>query len=167
MPSRPRASPYHRLGLWLTRSVPGVMVLRYVFIPLDRPALRVSGGRLSLAPKVIPELLLTTTGRRSGERRATPVLYLRDGQRYVVVASNYGGERHPAWSANLLANPEATIQIGTRRQAVTARPASPDEFERYWPRLVEMWPGWRTYRRMTGREFRMFVLEPRGRPGAA
>jgi deazaflavin-dependent oxidoreductase (nitroreductase family) len=96
---------------------------------------------------VIPELLLTTTGRRSGQRRATPVLYLRDGDWYVVVASNYGRQHHPAWSSNLLANPQATIQIGTRRESVTARRASPEEFERYWPRLVEMWPGWRTYGR--------------------
>jgi deazaflavin-dependent oxidoreductase (nitroreductase family) len=165
MPGRPRTSPYHRLGLWLTRSVPGVLVFRYVFTPLDRAALRLTGGRLNLAPRVIPELLLTTTGRRTGQPRSTPVLYLRDGDRYVVVASNYGRERHPAWSSNLLSNPEATIQIGSRREAVVARRASPEEFERYWPRLVEMWPGWRTYRRMTDREFRMFVLEPRGASG--
>jgi deazaflavin-dependent oxidoreductase (nitroreductase family) len=167
MPGRSRASPYHRLGLWLTRSVPGVLVFRYVFTPLDRAALRLTGGRLNLAPKVIPELLLTTTGRRSGQPRSTPVLYLKDGDRYVVVASNYGRERHPAWSSNLLSNPEATIQIGSRREAVVARRASAGEFERYWPRLVEMWPGWRTYRRMTDREFRMFVLEPRIGSGRA
>jgi deazaflavin-dependent oxidoreductase (nitroreductase family) len=70
-------------------------VFRYVFTPLDRAALRLSGGRLNLAPKVIPELLLTTTGRRSGQPRSTPVLYLKNGDRYVVVASNYGRERHP------------------------------------------------------------------------
>jgi deazaflavin-dependent oxidoreductase (nitroreductase family) len=154
-------SRYQRLGLWLTSTVPGVFVLRHVFTPLDRTALRLTGGRWSLAPRAVPELVLTTRGRRTGRPRSTPVLYLRDGDRYVVVASNYGRQRHPAWSSNLLATPEAMIQIGSRREDVTARRASPVEFERYWPRLVAMWPGWRTYRRMTDREFRMFVLKPR------
>jgi deazaflavin-dependent oxidoreductase (nitroreductase family) len=149
------------LGLWLTSSVPGVFVLRYVFTPLDRTALRLTGGRWSLAPRAVPEMVLTTRGRRTGRPRPTPVLYLRDGDRSVVVASNYGRQRHPAWSSNLLATPEAVIQIGSRREAVTARRATPREFERYWPRLVAMWPGWRTYQRMTDREFRMFILEPR------
>jgi deazaflavin-dependent oxidoreductase (nitroreductase family) len=147
--------------MWLTRSVPGVLVLRHVFTPLDRAALRLTGGRRGLAPRVIPELLLTTTGRRTGRPRSTPVLYLRDGTRYVVVGSNYGRDRHPAWSSNLLAHPRATIQIGLHREALVARRATAQEFERYWPRLLEIWPGWNTYRRMTDREFRMFVLEPR------
>jgi deazaflavin-dependent oxidoreductase (nitroreductase family) len=77
------------------------------------------------------------------------------------VASNYGASRHPAWSSNLLAEPNAEVQVGTTRQAVTARRATAEEYERWWPRLVAIWPGWRTYRRLTDREFRMFVLEPR------
>jgi deazaflavin-dependent oxidoreductase (nitroreductase family) len=168
VPGPTEETPYHRLGLWLTRSAPGVMVLRYVFTPLDRAVLKITGGRKSLAPRVIPEMLLHTTGRRSGERRSNPVLFLRDGDRYVVVASNYGRDRHPAWSSNLLADPEAEVQIGARREEVVARRATTREFERYWPRLVEIWPGWNKYRQMTDREFRMFVLEPRmagrGRP---
>jgi deazaflavin-dependent oxidoreductase (nitroreductase family) len=160
MPGPTEETPYHRLGVWLTRSVPGVMVLRYVFTPLDRAVLKVTGGRKSLAPRVIPEMLLHTTGRRTGQGRSNPVLFLRDGDRYVVVASNYGRDRHPAWSANLQANPRALVQIGARREEVVARRATSREFERYWPRLVEIWPGWTKYRQMTDREFRMFVLEP-------
>jgi deazaflavin-dependent oxidoreductase (nitroreductase family) len=138
-----------------------VYLLRYGWTPADRLVARLSGGRRNLAPRAIPELVLHTTGRRSGKRRATPVLYLEDQGRYVVVASNYGRRRHPAWSFNLMAEPNAEIQIGTMRQAVTARRATAEEFERWWPPLVAIWRGWLTYRRLTDREFRMFVLDPR------
>jgi deazaflavin-dependent oxidoreductase (nitroreductase family) len=156
----PRTTPYHRGGLWLTRRVPGVYVLRYVFTPLDKLVLRLSGGRRSLLPRAVPGMVLTTTGRKTGKRHATPVLYLEDGGRYIVVASNYGNRKHPGWSYNLVAEPRASVQMGDRSFDVTARRATPEEFERYWPRLVRMWPGWKTYRTMTDREFRMFVLEP-------
>jgi F420H(2)-dependent quinone reductase len=155
-----RPTRYHRMGLWLTRSRPGVYFLRYVWTPVDRLALGLRSRRRGLAPRAVPELVLFTTGRRTGRRRATPLLYLEDGRRYVVVASNYGRSRHPGWSANLLADPRAAIRIGDRVVDVTARPATAEEGERYWPGLLEIWPGWATYRRMTDREFRMFVLEP-------
>lgn len=133
--------------------------MRYVWTPLDRLALRLTGGRTSLAPRAIPEMVLHTAGRRTGKRHATPVLYLEDGDRFVVVASNYGRPRHPGWSYNLMEEPHATIQIGPLTEEVTARPATPKEVERFWPRLLAIWPGWLTYRRMTDRDFRMFVLE--------
>lgn len=138
-------------------------MLRYVWTPLERLLLRLTGWRRGLAPRAIPELVLTTTGRRTGRRRSTPVLFLEEGDRYVVVASNYGSGGHPGWSYNLTANPQAAIQIGSVRRDVRARRATPEEFERFWPRLVEIWPGWKTYRRMTDRPFRMFVLEPTDR----
>ncbi|MBI4260971.1 MAG: nitroreductase family deazaflavin-dependent oxidoreductase [Actinobacteria bacterium] len=155
-----RPTSYHRLGLWFTRSRPGVYVLRYVWSPVDRLALRLSGGKRGIAPRAIPELLLTTTGRRSGQPRSNPVLYLRDGDSYVVVGSNYGRRGHPAWTHNLTETPEGSVQIGAEVVPVTARRATSEEFERYWPQLVRIWPGWITYRRMTDREFRMFVLSP-------
>lgn len=159
---RPAAvTPYHRLGLWLTRSVPGVYFLRHVWTPLDILVLRLTQGRRSLAPRAIPEMWLTTIGRKTHRVHSTPVLYLKDGDRYVVVGSNYGRPRHPAWTHNLRANGTATVQIGAHRQEVGSRLATPDEIERYWPRLLEIWPGWATYRRMTERDFWMFVLEPR------
>jgi deazaflavin-dependent oxidoreductase (nitroreductase family) len=148
------------MGLQVTRSRPGAWVLRTVFTPLDRGLLRLSRGRLSLAPRLVPELVLISRGRTSGKLRATPLLYLEDGGSYVVVGSNYGARRHPGWTYNLQADPRASITIRGRPADVTARRATPEEAERYWPRLVEIWPGWRTYRRLTDREFRMFVLEP-------
>jgi F420H(2)-dependent quinone reductase len=156
-----RVTVYHRLGLWITRSRPGVYLLRYVWTPVDRAVVQLTGGRRNLAPRALPELVLHTTGRRTGKRHASPVLYLQDEGRYVVVASNYGRPRHPGWSFNLMAEPNAEVQIGTRRRAVVARRATAEEYERWWRRLVAIWPGWRTYRRLTDREFRMFVLEPR------
>ncbi|HKX24853.1 MAG TPA: nitroreductase/quinone reductase family protein, partial [Actinomycetota bacterium] len=140
-----RVTPYHRMGLRITRSRPGVYLLRYVWTPVDRLVVRLTGGRRNIAPRALPELVLHTTGRHTGKRHATPVLYLEDEGRYVIVASNYGRPRHPSWSFNLMAEPRAEIQIGTRRRAVIARRAT-EEFERWWPRLVAIWPGWRTYR---------------------
>jgi deazaflavin-dependent oxidoreductase (nitroreductase family) len=155
-----RRSWYHRTGLTLTRSVPGVFVLKNLWTPLDKLTLRLSGGRRNLAPRDIPEMVLLTSGRRSGRTRATPVLYLKVEDRYVIVGSNYGDRRHPAWTHNLQADPRAVVQLEGRRQRVVARRATTEEFERFWPRLLRIWPGWSTYRRMTDREFRMFVLDP-------
>jgi deazaflavin-dependent oxidoreductase (nitroreductase family) len=136
-----------------------------VLTPIDRFAYRRSGGRVSLAhlgggEAVLPTLLLTTTGRRSGQPRTTPVLYVRDGERLVVVASNFGREHHPAWSANLLANPEATVQVRKRRERVRARRASDEELARLWPRLLEVYPTWADYTKRTDRDFRAFFLDP-------
>ena len=105
-------------------------------------------------------MVLTTTGRRTGRPRSTPVLYLDDGGSYVVVASNYGRRRHPSWSYNLLATPRPTIQIGTYRCEVDGRPPRRSG-SAAGPGCSRIWPGWATYRRMTDRPFRMFVLTPR------
>ncbi|HEV3474679.1 MAG TPA: nitroreductase family deazaflavin-dependent oxidoreductase [Actinomycetota bacterium] len=156
-----RGTAYHRAAQWLTARRPGVYALRHIFTPLDKLVLRLSRGRRSLLPRAIPGMVLTTTGRKTGKRHATPVLYLEDDGRYVVVASNYGNRKHPGWSYNLAATPRASVQIGDGSFEVAARRATPEEFRLYWPRLVELWPGWKMYRTMTDREFRMFVLERR------
>jgi deazaflavin-dependent oxidoreductase (nitroreductase family) len=109
---------------------------------------------------VLPTLLLTTVGRKSGASRTTPVVYLEEDDRIFVMASNFGQERHPAWSSNLLANPEASVQIGTRRMDVRGRPATEEEKARFWPRQLAIYPTWEAYRHRTDRDFRAFVLEP-------
>lgn len=137
-----------------------------VLAPIDGFLYRRSGGRLSLGhfgarrEGALPTLLLTTTGRRSGQPRTTPVVYLEDGERIAVVASNFGRDRHPAWSANLLADPDAEVQVRTRRWRVRARLASEEEKAALWPRLLEIYPTWEDYRRRTDRSFRAFFLEP-------
>jgi deazaflavin-dependent oxidoreductase (nitroreductase family) len=105
-------------------------------------------------------LLLTTTGRKSGQPRRTPVLYLEEGDDLVVVASNFGREHHPAWSSNLLAEPRAQVQIRDRERTVVARGATEDEARALWPRLLELYPAWDSYTERTDRDFRVFFLEP-------
>jgi deazaflavin-dependent oxidoreductase (nitroreductase family) len=159
-PSGGGPTTYQRVGVWLTKFVPGVYYLRYVWTPLDRLVYRLRGGRHGIGPHGLPFMLLTTVGRKSGRPRSTPVLYLQEGPSYVIVGSNYGRRTHPAWTHNLLSIPEATVQVGDRSEKVLARRATAEEFAEYWPRLLDIWPGWHTYRRMTEREFRMFVLDP-------
>jgi len=111
-----------------------------------------SAGRLT-------NLLLTTTGRKSGERRTVPLAYVADGERFVVVASNGGADRHPAWWLNLLANPRATVQVRHLTVDVTAREATPVEHTRLWPHLKSVNPFFAQYERMTGRRIPVVVLE--------
>jgi deazaflavin-dependent oxidoreductase (nitroreductase family) len=131
-----------------------------VLVPIDRLVYRHSNGRFSLMHGVLPSLLLTTTGRKTGQPRTTPVLYIEDDGQYVVFASNFGQQHHPAWSANLLAHPNATIQIRTEKQPVRARLATEEEKERLWPRCLEIYPTWEDYKTRTDRSFRAFFLEP-------
>jgi deazaflavin-dependent oxidoreductase (nitroreductase family) len=107
-----------------------------------------------------PVLLLTTTGRRTGQQRTAPLLYLEDEENMVVVASNGGAPKHPAWWLNLKTNPEAMVEIGNRKLRVRAEEASPEERERLWPRLVEMYPSYESYRHRTDREIPVVVLKP-------
>jgi F420H(2)-dependent quinone reductase len=119
---------------------------------------RATNGRLGGRLAGGPVLLLTTTGRRSGEERTVPLLYLRDGERFVVVGSNGGTASHPAWWLNLKANPEATVEIGRRKLRVRAEQAIQRDKERLWPRLVEMYGGYESYRERTNREIPVVLL---------
>ncbi len=110
-------------------------------------------------PGALQTLVLTTRGRRSGVKRSTPVLYLEYGETYVVVGSNFGRERHPEWTANLLADPDAEVQIRDRRMAVRARRLTEDELSQMWRRLLELYPTWEAYTHRTNRSFRAFALE--------
>jgi deazaflavin-dependent oxidoreductase (nitroreductase family) len=127
---------------------------------------RASGGRIGGRLRGnLPVLLLTTTGRKSGKQRTTPLLYVRDGEQYVIVASVGGAPKHPAWHLNLQNNPAATIQIGTRRIAVSAKTATPDERTRLWSLVTAMYPGYDAYQAKTSREIPVVVLTP-SRPSA-
>ena len=132
----------------------------YVFSYLDRWVIRLTGGKLTAAgPPVFPTLNLTTIGARSGQPRTVPLIYAPDGDAFVVVATNWGRERHPAWSANLLRHPEASVLTKAGRFAVRARLASEAERDAMWPRLLRTMPAWDDYRRSLDREVRVFVLE--------
>jgi len=105
-------------------------------------------------------LLLTSTGRRWGQRRTAPVLYLPDGDRLIVIGSNAGNEREPAWSLNLKANSEAEVEVGRKRTQVRARIADGDERTQLWTRFKALFGGFDHYRERTARDIAVFVLEP-------
>lgn len=145
---------------WLASRRWGRNLARAVYTPVDKLVYKITRGRRGLSPAA-SVLLLTTIGRKTGQRRQVPVLYLADGPNLWVVASNYGGEKHPAWSANLLANPDASVTVRGKERPVRARLASEDERRALWPRLLELYPAWKAYASWTDRSFRLFCLEPR------
>lgn len=120
---------------------------------------RVSRGRIGARiGKRLPVLLLTTTGRKSGKRRTTPLLYVEDGGRYVVVASVGGAPKHPAWYLNLKDDASATVEVGSRRLAVRAETAEPDERARLWQSVTAMYPTYDAYQAKTSREIPIVIL---------
>ena len=105
-------------------------------------------------------LLLTTTGRRTGDPYTTPLIYGRDGDDYVVVASKGGDDAHPDWYLNLEAEPDVELEVEDREIAATARTASPEEKQRLWPMMAEIWPDYDEYTKRTDREIPVVVLTP-------
>jgi deazaflavin-dependent oxidoreductase (nitroreductase family) len=106
-------------------------------------------------------LLLTTTGRTSGESRTTPLIHRVDGDRWVVIASKGGAPDHPAWYRNLLADPEATIEVEADEVPVVATTAEGEERDRLWASLTEAWPAYDDYQAKTEREIPVVVLTRR------
>ncbi len=107
-------------------------------------------------------LLLDHVGAKSGTKRTAPLLYFRDGDNVVLVASKGGFPKHPAWYHNLMANPDTVVQIGRERRRVHARVANPEERGRLWPAAVREYRGYADYQaRSKGREIPLVVLEPR------
>ena len=137
-----------------------VWLIKHLISPLDRRLYRLTGGRiLSTGRPLGPVLLLTTKGRKTGEDRTNPVFYLRDGERLVLCNVNPGFERPNPWTLNLRANPLARVQIGHETRTYMARQATEDELEKYWPRLVEIWPAYQAHFDKSGKRI-VFVLEP-------
>ena len=131
------------------------------FVKVHVALYRASGGRLGgRLGKGAPVLLLTTIGRKTGRLRTIPLLYVEEGDRYVVVASAGGARSHPAWYLNLRSNKAATIQVGGRKLAVTAETAGLEERARLWPRLTQMWPQYDDYQAKTRREIPVVILAP-------
>jgi len=104
--------------------------------------------------------LLTTTGRRSGKEHTVPLLYLRDEERLVVIASWGGRDEHPHWYVNLLADPEANVQVLGDLWPVTATTATPDERDAWWPRVLDAYDGYAVYESRTDREIPVVFLDP-------
>lgn len=128
---------------------------------LNVPLYRVSGGRIGGRVGRAPVLLLTTTGRKSGQKRTAPVVYLADDENVVVINTNAGNAKVPAWSLNLKANPEAEVERGRRRYPVRARIAEGEERAELWRRHNEQYAGFDDYKEKLDREASVIVLEPR------
>jgi deazaflavin-dependent oxidoreductase (nitroreductase family) len=112
-------------------------------------------------PGLLPTLLLTTTGRKSGEPRALPLIYGTDGDSYVIIASKGGMPNHPIWFLNLEANPSCHIQVGSKSLDVRARVAEGEERERIWKKMAEIYPPYDDYQKNAGeRVIPVVILDP-------
>jgi deazaflavin-dependent oxidoreductase (nitroreductase family) len=130
---REKISPLFKPMLAFASTSFGSRCIRAV-VPLDRRVLAATNGKYTLfGPTTIPELLLTTTGRKTGQQRSIALSFLRDGDRLLVLGSNFGDDRHPSWSSNLLANPEAAAAINGVEMPVTATLLSGDDRVRWMP----------------------------------
>ena len=108
----------------------------------------------------VDTLLLTTRGRTTGKLRRTALIYRRDGDRYVVVASNGGSKDHPNWYLNLDADPNVSVQVGDERFDATARTATARQRPRLWREMVSIWPDYERYQTRTDRDIPVVILEP-------
>ncbi|GGV41194.1 nitroreductase [Actinomadura cremea] len=120
-----------------------------------------TGGEVGYLWNGVPTLLLTTTGRKSGQPRTSAMIFARDGGDYLVVASMGGAPQHPQWYRNLEAAPEAEIQVRAEHLPVTARTASDDERPRLWRIVTELWPNYDVYQSRTERRIPIVVLSPK------
>lgn len=146
----------------LTRSIIKVMSTANVWL------YRRTGGRVGGTWRVgagfsrpVPICLLEHRGRRTGRRRTTPLVFLEDGERVIVVASQAGRPEHPMWYLNLLAHPDVTVQVGRDRRPMRARVAEPEERGLLWPRLVALYADYDSYQSWTERVIPVVVLDPR------
>jgi len=131
-----------------------------VFTAVHEALYRASGGRLGGRVSRMPVLLLTTTGRKTGRSRTTPLTYFEDGDRVIIVASYGGDDRHPAWYLNLTANPQVTVTRGARASGMTARTATAAEKAEWWPRITSTYQGYADYQKRTTRDIPLVILSP-------
>ncbi|GAA1952395.1 nitroreductase family deazaflavin-dependent oxidoreductase [Catenulispora subtropica] len=129
---------------------------------IDKVLYKATRGRVgSMSASGFTGLLLTTIGRKTGKERSVALLYVGYQEKYYLTGSNWGQEHHPAWSGNLIANPDAMLTIKGRRILVTARLLEGEEREAIWPVLTTTWPAYDIYTERSGRELRVFELVER------
>ena len=128
---------------------------------VDRFLHKVSGGKFISSGGLLPSLVLTTTGAKTGQKRTTPLATKPEDGFWYVVGSNFGREKHPAWTANLIANPDAEVSFKGKTTAVTAHQLTAEEKAEVWPHLVKFWPNYDVYVERSGRDLRVFRLDPK------
>jgi deazaflavin-dependent oxidoreductase (nitroreductase family) len=121
---------------------------------------RSSGGKVGGAFAGAPMIIVTHTGAKSGRTHTTPLVYSKDGDRYVIIASKAGSPTNPAWYHNLIAHPDVTAEIGTATRAFRARTAPTAEREPIWRKQKHDYPGFADYEKKTSREIPVVILEP-------
>ena len=128
--------------------------------PLDAAVLKRTSGRFGLMGNYgLPQCLVTTTGRKSGQPRTVTLIYGQSGEELILVGSNFGQSHHPAWALNLEAKSDVEVTIGgTSRRMVARLVTEPAERERMWAIMCEMWPAYNAYRGRAGREIKIFAL---------
>ncbi len=160
---------WRRLVMPIAWSRSGVWLFARTLHHLDRPLLRWSQGRFSLTSFLtgIPIVSLTTTGAKSGQPRTVPLIALEDGERLVIIASNFGQAHYPAWYHNLRAHPQAVVTRRDRTRTYVAHSAEGEERDAYWEAAVKLYPGYRVYKeRAAGRTIPVIVLTPTAQDGA-
>ncbi|QKJ18669.1 nitroreductase family deazaflavin-dependent oxidoreductase [Microbacterium hominis] len=132
-----------------------------VLPPLEAVIGRLTGGRVQVSALLVPSLVLHTVGAKSGAPRDAALMYTPDGQgRAIVAGTNFAGARHPAWTTNLLAHPDAAITVRGRRMLVRSSRVPDAERDAVWRLIEAQWPGYRGYERDSGRTVRLFRLQP-------
>jgi deazaflavin-dependent oxidoreductase (nitroreductase family) len=155
------ANAFHRIMRTFAATKMGAVLLRPTAHHLDQVITKITGGRSSFAGIAtgVPAVMLTTTGAKSGEPRTVAVYGIPHRDGLGLIASNFGGAKHPAWYHNLKANPEATVTVGRDTWHAMARLATPRERDEIWAKGVEIYPGWRKYEARAGeRHIEAFVL---------
>lgn len=141
-----------QLGSWCIRRL----------TPADHWLLKRSSGRFTIfGPLGVPLLLLTTTGRKSGQRRQIPLAYMREGDRLFLAGSNFGQDHHPAWVLNLLTDPNAWVTMGGKQLPVLATELTGAEHDRIFAKFADYVSNYNAYRDRTQREIRVFALTRR------
>ncbi|MEV4195089.1 nitroreductase family deazaflavin-dependent oxidoreductase [Streptomyces toxytricini] len=138
-------------------------VAPHVIPALDKAVHRLTGGRVILSARMLPGVILTSTGARTGRPRATPLacMPLESGAGWILIGSNFGRPGHPAWTANLMKNPDAQVSWKGRDIAVRARLLQGAERAEAWRAVLRFWPPYATYQARIEREIRLFRLERR------
>jgi F420H(2)-dependent quinone reductase len=121
---------------------------------------RLTGGKFGGKVQGLSVLLLTTSGRKTGKKRTTPLGYFKDDGGYVITGSNAGFDTHPAWFHNLRSDPRATIEVNDQRFEVRAEIAGAEKRDKLWARLIALAPGYADYAKKTSREIPLVILRP-------
>jgi deazaflavin-dependent oxidoreductase (nitroreductase family) len=149
---------------WFSRTLFFRRVGPTIMPPLERAMVRLTGGRVQLSGLLLPSLVLHSLGAKSGLERDVTLMYCPEptahGEQLLITGSNFARDTHPAWTANLMAHPDAAVSVHGVRIPVHAEQIADDEREAVWRTLEDNWPGYRGYERTSGRILRIFRLVP-------